>query len=124
MDMNQSINVFGEKLILCSAQPVTGFFRNGCCDTNAEDLGSHTVCVELTEGFLQFSKQVGNDLSTPRPQWNFPGLNAGEKWCLCAERWLEAYREGYAPKVHLHSTHKKALEIIPLETLERFAVDE
>ncbi|HMV79103.1 MAG TPA: DUF2237 domain-containing protein [Leptospiraceae bacterium] len=124
MEMDKSVNVFGEKLIPCSFQPVTGFFRNGCCDTNASDLGSHTVCVELTESFLGFSKSRGNDLSTPMPQWDFPGLKEGDQWCLCAERWLEAYREGMAPKVHLKSTHKKALEIIPLETLERFAVDE
>lgn len=124
MEMDKSINVFGEKLIPCSFQPVTGFFRNGCCDTNAADIGSHTVCVELTESFLAFSKSRGNDLSTPRPEWNFPGLREGDQWCLCAERWLEAYREGMAPKVHLKSTHKKALEVIPLETLERFAVDE
>lgn len=124
MEMDKSINVFGEKLIPCSFQPVTGFFRNGCCDTNAADIGSHTVCVELTESFLAFSKSRGNDLSTPMPQWNFPGLREGDQWCLCAERWLEAYREGMAPKVHLKSTHKKALEVIPLETLERFAVDE
>ncbi len=124
MEMDESINVFGKKLIPCSVKPKTGFFRNGCCDTNDMDFGSHTVCVQVTEEFLEFSKSVGNDLSTPMPMWDFPGLKHGDKWCLCASRWLEAYRAGMAPKVFLKSTHKRALEIIPLELLERFAVDE
>lgn len=124
MEMDDSINVLGTKLNPCSQSPKTGFFRNGCCDTNEEDRGSHTVCVELTNEFLAFSRQMGNDLSTPRPQWNFPGLKSGDKWCLCAARWLEAHQEGMAPKVYLESTHKKALEIIPLEMLERFALDD
>ncbi len=122
--MDESLNVFGKKLIPCSENPLTGFFRNGCCDTSDTDFGSHTVCVEVTDDFLEFSKLVGNDLSTPMPRWNFPGLIEGDKWCLCAARWLEAYREGKAPKVFLRSTHKRALEIIPLELLERFAVDD
>jgi uncharacterized protein (DUF2237 family) len=122
--MDESLNVFGKKLIPCSENPLTGFFRNGCCDTSDTDFGSHTVCVEVTDDFLEFSKLVGNDLSTPMPRWNFPGLTEGDKWCLCAARWLEAYREGKAPKVFLRSTHKRALEIIPLELLERFAVDD
>jgi uncharacterized protein len=124
MEIDDSINVFGEKLTVCSNKPITGFFRNGCCDTNDMDFGSHTVCVQVTEDFLEFSKSKGNDLSTPMPQWNFSGLKEGDQWCLCASRWLEAYREGFAPKVLLKSSHKKCLEIIPLETLERFAVDD
>lgn len=108
----------------CSVNPVTGFFRNGCCDTSREDFGSHTVCTYLTEEFLNFSVAHGNDLVTPRPQWDFPGLKAGDRWCLCASRWLEAYRAGAAPMVYLKSTHRKALEIIPLEVLERFAYDD
>lgn len=123
MEMDQSINVFGEEILPCSFSPKTGFFRNGCCDTSRQDFGSHTVCVQVTEDFLDFSKSVGNDLSTPMPAWDFPGLVDGDRWCLCAARWLEAYRGGMAPKVYLRSTHKKALEIIPLELLERFALD-
>ncbi len=88
--MDESLNVFGKKLIPCSENPLTGFFRNGCCDTSDTDFGSHTVCVEVTDDFLEFSKLVGNDLSTPMPRWNFPGLIEGDKWCLCAARWLEA----------------------------------
>lgn len=124
INMDDSINVLGKKLKPCSTSPVTGFFRNGCCDTSDEDFGSHTVCVSLTNEFLSFSRSKGNDLSTPHPQWNFPGLKGGDKWCLCASRWLEAYREGMAPKIYLEFTHKRALEIIPLELLERFALDD
>ncbi len=120
--MDESINVWGEPLIPCSNQPLTGFYRNGCCDTSEEDQGCHTVCAVTSEDFLEFSKQSGNDLSTPRPMWNFPGVNPGEKWCLCASRWMEAYRHGKAPMVDLKATHKKTLEIIPLEILERFDV--
>jgi hypothetical protein len=120
--MDESINVWGEPLIPCSNQPLTGFYRNGCCDTSEEDQGCHTVCAVTTSEFLEFSKQAGNDLSTPRPMWNFPGVNPGEKWCLCASRWMEAYRHGKAPMVDLNATHKKTLEIIPLEILERFDV--
>lgn len=121
--MDKSLNVFGKKLIPCSVNPLTGFFRNGCCDTSDQDLGSHTVCIEATTEFLKFSKEAGNDLSTPLPQWNFPGVKPGEKWCLCAARWLQAYQNGKAPNVFLQRTHKRALEIIPLELLERFALD-
>lgn len=124
MRMDESINVLGTQLKACSHSPNTGYFRNGCCDTSEEDFGSHTVCVALTDEFLAFSKSKGNDLSTPRPHWNFPGLKGGQKWCLCASRWLEAYREGFAPKIYLECTHKRALEIIPLELLERFALDD
>jgi uncharacterized protein (DUF2237 family) len=86
-------NVFGENLMLCSSSPMTGYYRNGCCETGEDDRGTHTVCAVMTEEFLTFSKNKGNDLSTPRPEWNFPGLNPGDKWCLCASRWMEAYRD-------------------------------
>lgn len=121
--MDESINVLGTKLEPCSMDPLTGFFRNGCCDTSQEDLGSHTICVEVTEEFLNYSVQCGNDLVTPRPQWGFPGLKPGDGWCVCASRWLECYRGGAPAMVKLKSTHKRALEIVPLEVLERFAVD-
>lgn len=113
-------NVFGEDLIVCSTAPLTGYFRNGCCETGPEDLGTHTVCAIVTEEFLKFSKARGNDLITPRPEWAFPGLKAGDRWCLCASRWIEAYRAGVAPYVVLEATHEKTLEWIPLEELVRF----
>ncbi|MCZ8239231.1 MAG: DUF2237 domain-containing protein [Leptospiraceae bacterium] len=119
--MDESLNVFGEPLEPCSFDPVTGFFRNGCCDTSDEDLGSHTVCTLMTVDFLNFSVSAGNDLVTPRPQWGFEGLKPGDTWCLCASRWLEAYRAGVPPLVNLRATHKRALEIVPLELLERFS---
>lgn len=121
--MDTSVNVFGEPLRTCSEAPVTGFFRDGCCNTGAEDRGSHTVCVEVTREFLEFSRLRGNDLSTPRPQFGFPGLKPGDRWCLCAARWLEAHAGGMAPRVILRGTHQRALEIVPLELLRRFAVD-
>jgi uncharacterized protein (DUF2237 family) len=123
MNMDKSENVFGEKLLPCSENPLTGFFRDSCCNTSDEDFGSHTVCIEANESFLLSQKESGNDLMTPRPEYNFPGVKPGERWCLCASRWLEAYRNGVAPRVFLESTHKRALEIIPLETLERFAAE-
>lgn len=113
-------NVFGEDLIVCSTAPLTGYFRNGCCETGPEDLGTHTVRAIVTEEFLKFSKARGNDLITPRPEWAFPGLKAGDRWCLCASRWIEAYRAGVAPYVVLEATHEKTLEWIPLEELVRF----
>ncbi|MGH8020783.1 MAG: DUF2237 family protein [Opitutaceae bacterium] len=112
-------NVLGGPLKPCSAQPVAGFFRNGRCETCAEDVGSHTVCAEMTDAFLAFSRAMGNDLSTPHPEFNFPGLQAGNRWCVCAARWLEAYRAGYAPPVVLSATHAAALEIIPLRALQQ-----
>lgn len=115
-------NVFGDALIGCSTDPLTGFFRDGTCRTCEEDRGSHTVCAVMTENFLAFSKARGNDLSTPRPEWRFPGLSHGDRWCLCAARWLEAYREGCAPGVVLQATSERALDIVPLEALEAFAV--
>lgn len=110
-------NVFGTPLQSCCFQPLTGFFRDGFCHTGPSDRGVHTVCVIATAEFLAFSKSKGNDLSTPRPEYQFPGLKAGDKWCLCAARWLEAYQEGKAPKVVLEATHEKTLEIVPLDAL-------
>lgn len=121
--MDESTNVFGEPLEDCSRNPLTGFFRDGCCNTSTQDTGSHTVCVEMTAEFLEFSKGRGNDLSTPRPELGFPGLQPGDRWCLCAARWLEAYESDAAPRVWLTRTHKRALEIVPLALLREFAVD-
>ena len=116
-------NVFGGMLEDCSHKPMTGFFRDGCCNTNEQDAGSHTVCAVMTDEFLKFSKARGNDLSTPHPQFQFPGLQPGDRWCLCAARWLEAHEQGMAPRVFLKGTHERALEIVPLELLKPFAVD-
>ena len=121
--MDESINVFDEPLLSCNDEPVTGFFRDGCCNTSEQDLGSHTVCVQLTAAFLEFSKSKGNDLSTPRPEFGFPGLKPGDRWCLCASRWAEAYQHDAAPRVYLRSTHKRALESVPLAILRNYAVD-
>lgn len=121
--MYRSINVFGEPLETCSERPRTGFFRDGCCNTGAHDTGSHTVCVEVSQEFLEFSRFRGNDLSTPVPHFDFPGLKPGDRWCLCAARWLEAYEQGRAPRVLLKSTHARALEIVPLELLKQLAAD-
>jgi uncharacterized protein (DUF2237 family) len=114
-------NVFGENLMTCSTTPMTGYYRNGCCETGNDDLGTHTVCAIMTEDFLTFSKEKGNDLSTPRPEWNFPGLKPGDKWCLCASRWMEAYRGNVAPMVFLEATNEKTLDYIALEELVKFA---
>ena len=119
----KALNVLGGELQDCSHDPVTGFFRDGCCNTNAEDVGSHTVCIRTTEEFLQFSKSRGNDLSTPMPQYGFAGLNGGDQWCLCAARWLEAYESNMAPKVRLAATHERALDIVPLEALKSHVLD-
>ena len=116
-------NVLGEPLEDCSIKPMTGFFRDGCCNTSAEDVGSHTVCAVMTATFLEFSKARGNDLSTPMPQFGFPGLKPGERWCLCAPRWQEAFEAGQAPRVVLRATHEGALEHCTLADLKRFAVD-
>ncbi|MFL2806333.1 MAG: DUF2237 family protein [Paracoccaceae bacterium] len=123
LDKYDSVNVLDGELQPCSFDPMTGFFRDGCCNTNALDVGSHTVCTYLTEEFLAFSKKQGNDLTTPKPEFGFEGLNPGDKWCLCATRWLEAENEGCAPKVSLASTHKSALDIIPIELLKKNALD-
>jgi uncharacterized protein (DUF2237 family) len=121
--MDDSENVFGEPLESCSERPMTGFFRDGCCNTGEQDVGSHTVCVQVTKEFLEFSRFRGNDLSTPRPEFGFPGLKAGDRWCLCAERWREAHAAGMAPRVFLRSTHKRALEVVPLKVMREHAVD-
>jgi uncharacterized protein len=118
-----SINVLGERLEVCSLRPMTGFFRDGCCDTNRGDVGNHTVCVVMTEGFLEFSRARGNDLSTPVPEYGFPGLKAGDRWCLCASRWREAFEAGQAPRVVLRATHAGALRDCALADFKRFAVD-
>ena len=118
-----SINVLGGPLESCSDRPPTGFFRNGCCDTSAQDFGSHTVCAVMTAEFLAFSKAAGNDLSTPVPQYGFPGLKPGDRWCLCAPRWQEAFEAGQAPRVALRATHQDALAYCKLDDLKRFAAD-
>jgi uncharacterized protein (DUF2237 family) len=116
-----ALNVFGDELIDCSNEPLTGFYRDGCCNSGEDDLGVHTVCVILTDEFLSFSKSAGNDLSTPRPEYMFPGLKAGERWCLCAARWVEAYRAGKAPLVVLEATHERTLDFIDLHELVKYA---
>lgn len=122
MHPDESLNVLRDPLVICGTDPVTGFFRDGFCNTCDADQGSHTVCAVMTAEFLAFSKYVGNDLSTPRPEWGFAGLNPGDSWCLCAGRFLQASEEGCAPKVHLEATHLRALEVVPLETLHAHAV--
>ena len=124
MEKDPSFNVLGSTLQPCSTDPVTGYFRNGACDTCAADQGSHTVCAVMTAEFLAFSKYVGNDLSTPRPDFQFPGLKPGDGWCLCASRFLQAHDEGCAPRVDLHATHVRALEIVPIDILRQYAVAE
>lgn len=123
MEKADSLNILGENLEPCSHDPLTGFFRDGCCNTARGDVGSHTVCAELSEEFLAFTKARGNDLSTPRPEYGFPGLKPGNKWCLCASRWLEAFKEGAAPRIYLRSTHERATAIVPLELLREYALD-
>lgn len=120
---NEPRNVLGHRLEVCSVSPMTGFFRDGCCDTSREDIGSHTVCAVMTSGFLEYSKSRGNDLSTPVAELGFPGLRSGDRWCLCAPRWQEALRAGYAPRVVLRATHEGALSYCSLADLKRFAVD-
>jgi uncharacterized protein len=116
-------NVLGEPLEPCSIKPITGFYRDGCCNTGAEDIGSHTVCVVMTSGFLDFSKSRGNDLSTPVPEFGFPGLQPDDRWCLCAPRWQEAFEANRAPRVVLRATHERALSYCSLADLKRFAMD-
>jgi uncharacterized protein len=115
-------NVLGEELVPCSLDPVTGFFRNGCCETGPHDVGMHTVCAVMTAEFLSYSKSVGNDLSTPRPDLGFDGLKPGDRWCLCAPRWKEALDAGAAPQVVLNATHEETLAIVPLGILKDHAV--
>lgn len=118
-----SVNVLGGALEPCSTAPLTGFFRNGCCDTGPEDRGLHTVCAVMTAEFLAMSKYLGNDLSTPRPEYGFDGLKPGDRWCLCAARFLQAHEEGAAPRLHLAATHRRTLDVVPLEILREYAVD-
>jgi len=115
-------NVLGELLVPCSKKPMTGYFRNGYCDTCPEDIGKHIICIEATEEFLEFSKMKGNDLSTPIPEYGLPGVKAGERWCLVGMRWIEAYQADKAPKIILESTHESMLELVPLEILKEYAI--
>ena len=121
---DESINVLGEPLQECSRDPVTGFFRNGCCDTGPEDRGRHTVCAVMTQEFLALSKYLGNDLSTPRPEFGFAGLKPGDRWCLCAARFLQAQDEGAAPQIYLAATHRATLDVVPLRVLRAHALDD
>jgi uncharacterized protein (DUF2237 family) len=121
MQKDVALNVFREPLIPCSFEPLTGFFRDGCCKTNEEDVGSHLVCAVVTKEFLQFSLEKGNDLVTPRPEYQFPGLVAGDQWCLCISRWLEAVNAQCAPSINLESTHINALKTVPLDILKEYS---
>lgn len=120
-DKQAALNVFGEPLVPCSHDPLTGYFRDGCCRTGLDDTGLHVVCARITSVFLAFTRSRGNDLSTPRPQWGFPGLQPGDQWCLCALRWKEAFDAGMAPPVLLASTHIRALDYLSLEQLQACA---
>jgi len=121
--MDAKLNVLGEPLLSCSEDPMTGFFRDGCCNTSPEDLGRHVVCIRVTAGFLDFSRSRGNNLSTPNLEFGFPGLKPGDQWCLCAERWQEALEAGAAPRVLLQSTHAAALRVVQLRDLKQYALD-
>lgn len=121
MGPEEDVNVVGGTLLPCSNEPLTGFYRNGFCSTGPEDIGNHTVAAVMTEDFLRFSRAAGNDLSTPRPEFGFEGLEAGDHWCLCASRWLEAFRAGVAPPVVLGATHRRALDDVPIEALTQHA---
>lgn len=123
MPDQKSKNVLGGALRACSKDPETGFYRNGRCQTGPRDLGSHVVCAEMTEAFLKFTKQQGNDLRTPRPEMDFPGLDPGDRWCLCAARWKEAAEAGVAPPVVLAATNEAALEVLDLDTMKTHALD-
>ena len=121
--LEAKLNVLGEPLATCSEQPLTGFFRDGCCNTAPEDLGLHTVCTRVTAEFLEFSRSRGNDLSTPLPEFGFPGLKPGDQWCLCAARWQEALEAGAAPRVVLRATHAATLRVVKLADLKKYALD-
>ncbi|MFL1456243.1 DUF2237 family protein [Marinobacter sp. GN3S48] len=123
MQMAEAVNVLGEQLEACGRDPETGFYRDGCCNTGPDDFGSHTVCVVVTDDFLAFSRTRGNDLSTPRPEFGFPGLKPGDNWCLCAARWQEAFEAGCAPRVRLRATHQAALEICALTDFKTHGTD-
>ena len=123
MNNQSQLNIFQESLEECSCDPMTGFFRTGCCETNHRDVGTHTVCALMDKDFLQFSFNQGNDLITPVPEYDFPGLKPGDKWCLCANRWLEAFEAGVAPKIIAKATNLKTLDIIPIDKIKKFALD-
>ncbi|MCE7937851.1 DUF2237 domain-containing protein [bacterium] len=121
--MDPSTNVLGGKLVPCGTTPRTGFYRDGCCNTGPEDAGRHTVCVEVNAAFLAFSRAHGNDLSTPRPEHGFPGLRPGDRWCVCAERWRQAFVAGFAAPIVLAATHAATLDVVGLDDLKRYALD-
>jgi uncharacterized protein (DUF2237 family) len=121
--VDDDVNVFGGQLELCGTDPLTGFTRNGCCSTGPEDIGSHTVCVVVTAEFLDHQQRVGNDLTTPRPEYGFSGLIPGDRWCVCAARWLQAYQDGAAAPVVLAATHARAVDVVPVDALREHAVD-
>jgi len=123
MEIEESLNVFGEPLELCGGDPVTGFFRDGMCNTCAQDVGLHTVCIEASTQFLEYSRFKGNDLSTPVPEYGFKGIKAGDTWCLCAERWKEALADDCAPRLYLKRTHKKTLDVVSMALLKPYALD-
>ncbi|MEE4203794.1 MAG: DUF2237 domain-containing protein [Halieaceae bacterium] len=120
---SEALNVLGEPLEGCCNDPLTGFYRDGYCHTGAQDLGVHTVCAVVSDAFLAFSRERGNDLTTPRPEFGFPGLQDGDGWCLCAGRWLEAHEAGAAPRIKLRSTHIRTLDLVPLSVLKPYALD-
>ncbi|MEO6712723.1 MAG: DUF2237 domain-containing protein [Mycobacteriales bacterium] len=121
--MDDDVNVLGGPLELCGSDPMTGFTRTGCCSSGPEDVGSHTVCAVVTADFLEHQKRVGNDLSTPRPEYGFSGLQPGDRWCVCAGRWLQAYEDGAAAPIVLAATHARALDVVPFDALTQHAVD-
>ena len=121
--MTAQLNVLGTELEECGLDPITGFLRDGNCSTGPQDLGSHTVCAIVDQAFLEYSRSAGNDLITPMPEYGFPGLKPGDRWCLCASRWKQAYEEGCAPPVYLRATHERALELIELDVLKQYARD-
>lgn len=121
VELTSGRNVLGGPLRACSFDPLTGFFRDGCCRTRGEDEGQHVICARVTQEFLSYSLSQGNDLITPRPEWRFSGLKPGDRWCICATRWMQAWQAGVAPPVVLDCTHEKALEVVPLEVLRAYA---
>ncbi len=123
MSNNEQKNVLGEALESCSLEPLTGFTRSGCCETGPQDIGSHTVCAQVTREFLEYSRTKGNDLITPVPELGVPGLNPGDRWCLCAARWKEALEAGHAPRIALRATHERALDVVSMQDLKNFALD-
>lgn len=123
MDMMESLNVLGTELEECGVKPMTGFFRDGSCNTSKQDVGSHTLCAVMTQDFLEYSRERGNDLMTPQPEYGFAGLKSGDRWCLCAGRWLEAFKAGKAPRVVIRATHQACLQILSLDDLKQYAID-